>query len=87
MGEIIMRIGGTIRNKGDRVITGLEISVGMIDTKNEIIREKRYLIVPNKHPELAPKETIDVTASVAGFRPDDDRANARWKVTAIRLKE
>ncbi len=87
MGDIVMRIGGRIRNKGDRTLTGLEISVGMVNTKNQIIREKKYLIIPNKYSELEPKETIDVDASVAGFSDGDERANARWKVTAIKLKD
>jgi hypothetical protein len=87
LGDIVMRIGGRIRNKGDKTVTGLEISVGMVDTKNEIIREKKYLIIPNKYKELGAHETIDVDANVAGFSDDDDRANARWKVTAIKLKE
>lgn len=87
MGDIVMRIGGRIRNKGNRTISGLEISVGMVDTKNRVIKEKKYLIIPNKYAELGPKETIDVDASVAGFRDDDERANARWRVTAIKFKE
>jgi hypothetical protein len=87
LGEIIMNIGGRIRNKGDRTINGLEVSVGMIDSKNELIKEKKYVIIPTKQSELAPGETIDLTATVAGFKSDDDRANARWKVTAIRLKD
>lgn len=87
MGDIVMRIGGRIRNKGDRTLSGLEISVGMVDTKNRVIREKKYLIIPNKYAELGPKETIDVDASVAGFRDDDERANARWRVTAIKFKD
>lgn len=87
LGDVVMRIGGRIRNKGDKTITGLEIAVGMVDTKNELIREKRYLIIPTKYKELGPHETIDVDANVAGFRPDDDRANARWRVTALKLKD
>ena len=87
LGDIVMRIGGRIRNKGDKTITGLEVSVGMVDTKNELIREKKYLIIPNNHKELASGETIDVEANVAGFSRNDDRANARWKVTAIKLKK
>ena len=86
LGDIVMRIGGRIRNKGDRTLSLLEISVGMVDSKNQLIREKRYLIIPNKYKELGSGETIDVDANVAGFRDNDDRANARWKVTAMKLK-
>ena len=87
LGDIVMRIGGRIRNKGDKTVTLMEISVGMIDTKNKLIKDKKYLIIPNKYKELGPGETIDVDANVAGFRDDDDRANARWKVTALKYRD
>ena len=86
LGDIVMQIGGSIYNRGDKSITGLELSVGMIDSKGELIKDKKVLVIPKEHPELKPKETIDVSVNVPGFEPDDDRANARWKVTAIKLK-
>lgn len=87
LGDIVMLIGGRIRNKGNKTVTGLEVSVGMINTKNELIKDKKFLLVPEEHPELKPDETIDVSVKIPGFSEDDDRANARWKVTAIRFAE
>lgn len=87
LGDIIMQIGGSIYNRGDRTVTGLEVSVGMINSKNELIRDKKVLIIPEKYPALKPKEEIDISVNVPGFEPNDDRANARWKVTAIRFGE
>lgn len=87
LGDIIMQIGGRIRNKGKKTVTGLEVSVGMINTKNELIKDRKVLIIPKKYPQLKPDETIDVLVEVPGFSEDDDRANARWKVTAIKFGE
>lgn len=87
LGDVIMRIGGRVRNKGNKTLTLLQISVGMVDTKNKLIKEKEYLIVPDKFGELRPGDSIDVNASVNGFSDDDDRANARWKVTAMKFKD
>ena len=86
LGDIVMQISGRIRNKGDKTVTGLEVSVGMVDTKNELIKDKKVLVVPQFKNELAPGETIDLMVNVPGFEEDDDRANARWKVTAIKFK-
>jgi hypothetical protein len=83
-GSISMYIRGTIRNKGERVITGLEVNVAVVDTFNEPIREKRVLVVPTQVPQLAPGETIPISLEISGFDRKDDRANIRWKVTAIR---
>jgi hypothetical protein len=84
-GTISMYIHGTIRNKGDKYINGLEINVGVVDSFNQVLREKRVLVVPTKQPQLGPGETIDVHIEIAGFDRKDDRANIRWKVTAIRV--
>lgn len=85
-GTISMYIHGTIRNKGDRIINGLEINVAVVDTFNKVLREERRLVVPTQRPQLGPGETIDVRLEISGFTPKDDRANIRWKVTAIRAE-
>jgi hypothetical protein len=84
-GTISMYIHGTIRNKGDKNINGLEINVAVVDSFNQVLKEKRVLVVPTKQPQLGPGETIDVHIEMPGFDRKDDRANIRWKVTAIRL--
>ena len=84
-GTISMYIAGKIRNKGDKTINGLEIHVAVVDSFNQILKEKRLLVVPTKQPQLGPGETIDVHLEIAGFDRKDDRANIRWKVTAIRV--
>lgn len=86
LGDIIMQIGGDIYNKGNKTISGLEVSVGMINRKNELIKDRKVLVIPKQYPELKPGETISISVNVPGFNPDDDRANARWKVTAIKFK-
>ncbi|QQS41460.1 MAG: hypothetical protein IPM63_00470 [Acidobacteriota bacterium] len=85
LGDVIMKLSARIRNAGDRTLTGLEVSVGMVDTKNKLIKDKKVLFVPKHYPKLEPGEEIDVSVSIGGFSPDDDRANARWKVTAIKF--
>ncbi len=85
LGDIVMQVAGKIRNKGTRTITGLEVSAGMVNTKNELIKEKKVLVIPQNYPSLKPGEVIDVSVNIPGFNKDDDRANARWKVTAIKL--
>ena len=83
-GSISMYIKGRIRNKGNRVITGLEVNVAVLDTFNQPLREKRVLVVPTQVPQLGPGEIIPISLEISGFERRDDRANIRWKVTAIR---
>jgi hypothetical protein len=84
-GKISMYIQGTIRNKGDKVINGLEVNCAVITQFNDVLREKRVLVVPTKQEVLAPGQTININTQIDGFDKNDDRANIRWKVTAIRL--
>lgn len=84
LGTISMFIVGRIRNKGDKTITLMELNVGVIDTKNEVLKEKRVLPIPEQHADLGPGDSIPVTLALEGFDPKADRANIRWKVTALK---
>jgi len=85
-GSISMFIKGTIRNKGDRIINGLEVNVAVVDSFKETLREKRVLVVPTQRPQLGPGEIIPISLEISGFDKKDDRADIRWKVTAIRVE-
>ncbi len=86
LGTISMYIIGKVYNKGTRKITALEVNVSVITQKNEVLREKRVLVVPVEQPSLGPGETIPITLTLDGFDRHDDRANIRWKVTAIKTQ-
>lgn len=86
-GTISMFINGKIRNKGTRTLNALEINCGVVTQFNKVLKEKRILVVPTQVERLEPEQTIPVTLSLDGFAKDDDRANIRWKVTAIRVEK
>jgi len=83
-GKISMFINGKIRNKGTRTISVLEVNVAVVTQFNDVLRERRILVVPIQQPVLAPGQIIPITLTLDGFNRDDDRANIRWKVTAIK---
>ena len=85
LGTISMYIKGNIRNKGQKTITGLEVNVGVVTRENTVLREKKIVVVPIQQPQLGPGETIPITLTLDGFERKDDRANIRWKVTAIKV--
>ncbi len=88
LGTIQMSIHGDLRNRGSKTINLLELSVGVIDTKNQIVKEKKIIVIPTLQTEtLAPNATMKVFATLDGFTSKDDRANVRWKVTAIRFAQ
>lgn len=84
LGTISMFIRGNVRNKGTRTITALEVNVAVVTQFGDVLKERRLLVVPVQQPTLGPDETVPVTLTLDGFKKEDDRANIRWKVTAIR---
>jgi len=85
-GGIMMNIAGRIRNNSDKVLTGLEIRVSVVDSFGKTVKDNTLLIVPTQKKTLAPKEQMNVTVRIDGFRTDDDRARIQWKVTAIKTE-
>ncbi len=85
-GYVMMQIAGRIRNNSDKTLTGLEINVSVVDISGKVVKDNTLLVVPTQKKKLAPKEQMDVTVRIDGFNPDDDRANIRWKVTAIKTE-
>ena len=86
LGTIAMMLHADIRNKGDKTINGLEVKVGVVDRQNNVLKEKKVMVVPNQTQKLNPNETIHIAVPIDGFKQDADRANIRWKVTAIRFE-
>ena len=84
MGTISMYINGKIRNKGSKTISALEVNVAVVTQFNDVLRERKILVVPVQQPVLGPDQTIPITLTLDGFTKEDDRANIRWKVTAIK---
>ena len=85
LGTIQMTLHADIRNKGEKAINGLEVNAAVVDTFNKVLRERKVMVVPNQQEKLQPGETMHVAVPLDGFKKDDDRANVRWKVTAIRF--
>ena len=86
LGTIVMSIGGEIKNLTGKTITGLEINVAVIDTFGKPLKDKTLIVVPNQYVKLNPNEVADVTVRIDSFDPKADRANIRWKVTAIKAE-
>lgn len=87
LGTISMMIHGDIRNKGDKTVNGLQLKVSMVDKFEKPIKEKMIMVVPKQAEKLSKNETIHVAIPMDGFAKDADRANVRWKVSAIRFEQ
>lgn len=87
LGTISMFIVGKIRNRGEKTFTVLEVNASVIDQQNKVLKEKNILVVPERTADLTPGETAPVTLALEGFDPKADRANIRWKVSALKVAD
>ncbi|MBE7516727.1 MAG: hypothetical protein HS105_08990 [Chloracidobacterium sp.] len=87
LGTISMYIRGNVKNRSDQTITLLEVNAAVVSTTNQVLKQKRVLVVPTQAVSLGPGETIPLTLALEGFDRKDDRADIRWKVTAIKLAD
>lgn len=86
LGTIVMSIGGQIKNLTGKTLTGLEINVAVVDSFGNPIKDKTLIVVPNQFVKMEPNQVADVTVRIDSFDPKADRANIRWKVTAIKAE-
>ena len=88
MGTIMMSIRGRIRNITGKTLSGLEIKVAVIDSFGKPIKEKMTVVIPKEDvTKLEHGQILPVQVTIEGFSKEDDRANIRWKVTAIKVQE
>jgi hypothetical protein len=87
MGTIMMSIHGSFRNITGKTLTGLEIKVAVVDSFGKVVKEKTTVVVPKELEKLENNQVLSVQVTIEGFEKTDDRANIRWKVTAIKVQE
>lgn len=87
LGTISMFVKGTIRNRGTKNLSLVEVSVSVVTQMKEVLRERKILVVPNQKAQLGGGESIPITLTFDGFSKEDDRADIRWKVTAIKVAQ
>jgi hypothetical protein len=88
LGTITMSIRGKIRNITGKPLTGLELKVTVIDSFGNPVKEKTTVVIPKEDvTRLENGQILPVQVTIEGFSKEDDRANIRWKVTAIKVQE
>ena len=86
MGTIQMSIWGIVRNLTGKTITGLEIKVTVIDLAGKPVKDKTVIVIPKQQASLQSFQTTGVKVVIDGFAKEDNRADIRWKVTAIKTE-
>jgi hypothetical protein len=86
IGDIVMRLTSTVRNFTGRTINGLEIHAAVVDSQGNPVKERTVIVVPTRQPEIEPNRTMEVPVMLEGMKKEDDRADIKMEVTAVRFK-
>jgi hypothetical protein len=86
IGDVVMTLKATARNFTGRTINGLEVHAAVIDSQGNPVKERTVIVVPTRQPELEQNRTMEVPVMLEGMKKDDDRANIKMEVTAVRFK-
>jgi hypothetical protein len=86
LGSIMMSIGGKMKNFSGETLTLVEINVAVVDMNGAVIKDKDVIIVPRQVDVLPNGGELPMTIVIEGFSKDEERANVRWKVTAIKTQ-
>lgn len=86
LGDIVMRLTATVRNFTGRAINGLEVYAAVVDSEGKPVKDRTVIVIPTRQPELEPNRTIEVPVMLEGMKKEDDRADIKMEVTAVRFK-
>ena len=86
LGGLTMTLQTTVRNFTGRTITGLEMRAAVVDHQNRPVKERTFVVIPTRQPELEPNKTLVVPIKLEGMKEEDDRANIKMEVTGLTLR-
>ena len=86
LGGLTMTLQTTVRNITGRTITGLEMRAAVVDHQNQTVKERTFIVIPARQPELEPNKTLVVPIKLEGFKEEDDRANIKMEVTGLTVR-
>lgn len=86
LGGLTMTLQTTVRNFTGRTITGLEMWAAVVDHRGQPVKERIFVVIPARQPELEPNKTLVVPIKLEGMKDEDDRANIKMEVTGVTLR-
>ena len=90
LGDWVMTLHTTVRNLTGKTITGLEVWGAVVDHDGHPVKERTVVVIPSSVPgrptQLDPNKTIDVAITLDRMTDEDDRANIKMAVTALKFQ-
>lgn len=86
IGDIIINMTPTIRNFTGRTISGLEVRAAGYDLSGQVVKERTYIVIPKRRPELGPNKTATPELLMEGIKDDTMPASLKIEITGVTFK-
>ncbi|HWN98182.1 MAG TPA: hypothetical protein VNS63_02825 [Blastocatellia bacterium] len=80
-----VRILCSIKNAGERTITGLQVRMALFGYKCETLKEKTVGVIPDKKAALGPGESVNIEVSIDRTPSFSEIMHARIEPCALKL--
>jgi len=87
LGDITMTLQTTVRNLTGKTLSGLEMRAAVVDYEGKPVKQRTFVVIPARQPELLPNKTLPVAVTLDGMTDTDARANIKMEVTGFKFKE
>lgn len=86
VGDIVISMKPTIRNFTGRAINGLELRATGRDIEGAVVKERNFVVIPTRQPELEPNKTFSPNLLLEGVTRSTMPASLRVEIVAVRFK-
>ena len=86
-GGLSMKLVCVVRNFTGKTITGLQVMGSVVDKNGNVVKEKNAIVIPtNVVQSLDNNKSTPITIFIDGFDKKDDRANIKFRLSAVRVE-
>lgn len=87
IGGLQMTLAGLVRNFSGKTVNGLEVVGSVVDQKGGVVKEKKAIVIPGLSDRVENNKVTPIRMVIDGFDRKDDRANIKWRITAVRFEQ
>ncbi|HEV2707157.1 MAG TPA: zinc ribbon domain-containing protein [Pyrinomonadaceae bacterium] len=86
LGDVVVTMEPVVRNFTGRVVTGLELRATGLDLSNQVIKERTFVVIPDRQPPLEPNRTTTPMLRFEGVKKDNIPASLKVEITGFKLR-
>jgi hypothetical protein len=87
LGDLVMTLKTVVRNLSGKTVNGLEVRAAVVNYEGNPVKQRTVVVIPTRRPELPPNRTMEIPVLLEGMSDQDERANIKMEITALKFKD